>query len=315
MLDRYIQSEQPVADKEVYKGQAEVLKTRLRAMEQEIKAKKLPVIILFEGWGASGKGYVISKTINCLDPRSYKVHSTVKATESEKRMPLMYRFWDNIPEKGKLCIYDRSWYQEIVPAALEENISEEDVVERMNMTNVFERQLTDDGYLIVKIFLQIDRREQKRRFKKLLDSKATNWRVTDLDLKRNRNYEKYFVEYDKMLEYTNTEYAPWTVINSDNKYRTVCEVFKTIISAVDSKLMNKPLEIGETPKRKIAKEIFTMATKPPLSLVKLDKTLSDDIYAEELKIQQKRLSKLHQRLYAGKLPVVICFEGWDAAGK
>ena len=185
MLDRYIQSEQPVADKEVYKGQAEVLKTRLRAMEQEIKAKKLPVIILFEGWGASGKGYVISKTINCLDPRSYKVHSTVKATESEKRMPLMYRFWDNIPEKGKLCIYDRSWYQEIVPAALEENISEEDVVERMNMTNVFERQLTDDGYLIVKIFLQIDRREQKRRFKKLLDSKATNWRVTETAITKN----------------------------------------------------------------------------------------------------------------------------------
>ena len=241
MLDRYIQSEQPVADKEVYKGQAEVLKTRLRAMEQEIKAKKLPVIILFEGWGASGKGYVISKTINCLDPRSYKVYSTVKATEAEKRMPLMYRFWDNIPEKGKFCIYDRSWYQEIVPASLEENMSEEDVVERMNMTNVFERQLTDDGYLIVKFFLQIDRREQKRRFKKLLDSKATNWRVTDLDLKRNRNYEKYFVEYDKMLEYTNTEYAPWTVINSDNKYRTVCEVFKTIISAVDSKLLNNPL--------------------------------------------------------------------------
>lgn len=315
MLDRYIQSEQPVADKEVYKGQAEVLKTRLRAMEQEIKAKKLPVIILFEGWGASGKGYVISKTINCLDPRSYKVYSTVKATEAEKRMPLMYRFWDNIPEKGKFCIYDRSWYQEIVPASLEENMSEEDVVERMNMTNVFERQLTDDGYLIVKFFLQIDRREQKRRFKKLLDSKATNWRVTDLDLKRNRNYEKYFVEYDKMLEYTNTEYAPWTVINSDNKYRTVCEVFKTIISAVDSKLMNKPLEIGEAPKRKIAKEIFTMATKPPLSLVKLDKTLSDDIYSEELKKQQKRLAKLHQKLYAGKLPVVICFEGWDAAGK
>lgn len=315
MLDRYIQIEQPVADKEAYKGQAEVLKTRLKALEQEIKAKKLPVIILFEGWGASGKGYVISKTINCLDPRSYKVYSTIKATETEKRMPLMHRFWNNIPEKGKLCIFDRSWYQEIVPASLEDGISEEDVVERINTVNVFERQLTDDGYLIIKIFLQIDRREQKRRFKKLLDSKATNWRVTDLDLKRNRNYEKYFVEYDKMLEATNTEYAPWTVINSDNKYRTVCEVFKTIISAVDSKLLNKPLEIGEEPKRKVAKEIFTMATKPPLSLVKLDKTLSEDIYTEELKKQQKRLAKLHQRLYAHKLPVIICFEGWDAAGK
>lgn len=315
MLDRIIQTEQPAADKEAYKAQATTLKTRLRALEQEIKEKKLPVIILFEGWGASGKGYVISKTINCLDPRSYKVYSTVKPTEAEKRMPIMHRFWENIPEKGKLCIFDRSWYQEIVPAALEDKVTEEEIVERMNMANVFERQLTDDGYLIIKIFLQIDRQEQKRRFKKLLNSKDTNWRVTDLDLKRNRNYDKYFVEYDKMLEYTNTEYSPWTVINSDNKYRTVCEVFKTIIAAVDDRLMNRPLSIGENPKRKIPKEIFTMATKAPLSLIKLDKTLSEDIYAEELKKQQKRLSKLHQRLYSQKLPVVICFEGWDAAGK
>lgn len=315
MLDRIIQREIFIDDKDTYKAQAETLKTRMRKLEQEIKEKKLPVIIAFEGWGASGKGYVISKTINCLDPRSYKVYSTVKPTESEKRMPLMHRFWNNIPEKGKLCILDRSWYQEIVPAVLEEGLTEEEMVERMNMANVFERQLTDDGYLIIKIFLQIDRNEQKRRFKKLLNSKSTNWRVSDLDLKRNRNYEKYFVQYDKMLEYTNTENAPWVVINADNKYRTVCEVFKTIIAAVDDRLMNRPLSIGESPKRKIPKEIFTMATKAPLSLVNLDKSLSEDIYSEELKKQQKRLAKLHQRLYALKLPVVICFEGWDAAGK
>ena len=315
MLDRIIQTEIPTLEKEAYKAQADTLKTRLKALEQEIKEKKLPVIILFEGWGASGKGYVIGKTINCLDPRSYKVYSTVKASDEESRMPLMHRFWKNIPEKGKLSIFDRSWYQEIVPASIEEKLKDEEVQDRMNMANVFERQLTDDGYLIIKFFLQIDRQEQKRRFKKLLDSKDTNWRVSDLDLKRNRNYDQYFVEYDKMLEYTNTDYAPWTVINSSNKYRTVCEVFKTIIAAIDDKLLNRQSEIGEKPKRRIPREIFTMATKPPLNLIKLDKTLSEDIYAEELKKQQKRLSKLHQRLYASQLPVVICFEGWDAAGK
>ena len=315
MLDRIIQTEIPTLEKEAYKAQADTLKTRLRALEQEIKEKKLPVIILFEGWGASGKGYVIGKTINCLDPRSYKVYSTVKASDEESRLPLMHRFWKNIPEKGKLSIFDRSWYQEIVPASIEEKLKDEEVQDRMDMANVFERQLTDDGYLIIKFFLQIDRQEQKRRFKKLLDSKDTNWRVSDLDLKRNRNYDQYFVEYDKMLEYTNTDYAPWTVINSSNKYRTVCEVFKTIIAAIDDKLLNRQSSIGEEPKRRIPREIFTMATKPPLSLIKLDKTLSEDIYTEELKKQQKRLSKLHQRLYSSKLPVVICFEGWDAAGK
>ena len=315
MLDRIIQTEIPTLEKETYKAQADTLKTRLKALEQEIKEKKLPVIILFEGWGASGKGYVIGKTINCLDPRSYKVYSTIKASDEESRMPLMHRFWKNIPEKGKLSIFDRSWYQEIVPASLEEKLKDEEVQDRMNMANVFERQLTDDGYLIVKIFLQIDRQEQKRRFKKLLDSKDTNWRVSDLDLKRNRSYDQYFVEYDKMLEYTNTDYAPWTVIDSSNKYRTVCEVFKTIITAIDDKLLSRQSGIGEEPKRRIPREIFTMATKPPLNLIKLDKTLSEDIYTEELKKQQKRLSKLHQRLYANQLPVVICFEGWDAAGK
>lgn len=315
MLDRIVHKDIIIDDKDAYKAQADALKTKMRALEQEIKGKKLPVIIVFEGWGASGKGYVISKTINCLDPRSYKVYSTVKPTETEKRYPMMYRFWNTIPEKGKLTILDRSWYQEIVPAVLEDGITEEEAVERMKTVNVFERQLTDDGYLIIKIFLQIDRAEQKRRFKKLLNSKSTNWRVTDLDLKRNRNYDRYFAQYDKMLEYTNTENAPWVIINADNKYRTVCEVFKTVITAVDDKLMNRPLSIGEDPKRRIPKEIFTMATKAPLSLVKLDKTLDEDIYTQELKKQQKRLSKLHQRLYALKLPVIICFEGWDAAGK
>lgn len=302
-------------DKEVYKAQTAQQKEKMALLGQRIREAKIPVIILFDGWGASGKGTLIGKTINCLDPRSFKTFSTVAATEQEKRMPLMWRFWNMVPEKGKLSILDRSWYQEYVPAGIEEELSEEEKLSRLDRFNLFERQLTDDGCLIIKFFLHITQEEQKRRFKKLLDNNDTNWRVTGLDLKRNRRYDKYFVEYDKMLEYTNTESAPWTVIDASDKRRAVLSVFSTMIKAIEDRLDGRPAGYGESGKRHIRGEIFSIATKPPLALVPLDKTIEESVYETELKQQQKRLSQLHSRLYERKLPVVIAFEGWDAAGK
>ena len=314
MLER-LQQNKEIIEKEACKAETAQWKKQLSVLGQKINEAKLPVIILFEGWGASGKGYVLGKTISCLDPRSYKVYSTVDATDEEKRLPLMSRFWKLIPEKGKLCILDRSWYREIVPAAIEQELTEEETVQRMEKANLFERQLADDGYLIIKFFLHISREEQKRRFDKLLGNKDTNWRVTDRDLKINRKYDKYFVRYDKMLDFTNTVWAPWTVVDAENKYQTVNTVFRTIVSAVTARLNGEQPQFGEPDKRSPQREVFTMATKPPLALIKLDKTLSENIYSEELKKQQKRLEKLHSRLYMHKIPVVMAFEGWDAAGK
>mgnify|MGYP002514702131 CR=1 FL=1 len=315
MLERFQTEEKGQIDKDALKAENSAYKDKLAVLGQKIKEAKLPVIIAFEGWGASGKGYVIGKTIGCLDPRSYLVHSTVGATVEEKRLPLMSRFWKIIPEKGKLCIFDRSWYQEIVPAAIEQDLSEEELVCRLDKANLFERQLADDGYLIIKFFLHISQEEQKHRFKKLLENEDTSWRVTDIDLKRNRKYDKYFVQYDKMLEYTNTVWAPWTVVDAENKTETVNTVFKTIASAIEARLEGRKAEFGEGNKRIAKKEGFTIAAKPPLDMISLDKALSEEVYREELKKQQKRLAKLHSRLYMHKIPVVMAFEGWDAAGK
>ncbi|MGN0597621.1 MAG: polyphosphate:AMP phosphotransferase [Ruminiclostridium sp.] len=302
-------------EKEQYKSEIALYKKQLILLEQEIKEKGLPVIILFEGFGASGKGSMISKTISCLDPRSFMVYSTAKATAAEKRMPLMHRFWKIIPEKGRMTILDRSWYQETARAFLEDGISEKEYIHRLDGVNLFERQLTDDGYLIIKFFLTIDKHEQKKRFEKLMDSKVTEWRVNELDLKRNKKYDKYYEEYDGMLNYTNTEHAPWNVIPSNDKRTAVLAVYKALCKSIRAALDGSK-DISATAKgRTVEMKQFKLLKMPKLNEIDLSPCLTDEEYDKLLEQEQKKLSKLHSKLYARKIPVVIAFEGWDAAGK
>ena len=136
-----------------YKELVSQLRQELSGLQLKIRDKKLPVIVVFEGWSASGKGSLIAEMIKYLDPRFFKVHSFLPATPSEMRYPLLNRFWKDIPEYGKMLIMDRSWYQELAIARMEEDISSKEYNGRVKAVNTFERQLSDDGYLIIKLFL------------------------------------------------------------------------------------------------------------------------------------------------------------------
>ncbi len=298
--------------KEDYKDMTKFLADSLYKLQLKIKEKKLPVIIVFEGWGASGKGSLIAETIKTLDPRFFKVYSTLPASDDEKRFPLMERFWLDIPERGKMAIMDRSWYQELAIAKLEDNISEDEYIRRVESVNTFERQLTDDGYLIIKFFLHISRGEQKKRFGKLKEDDATKWRVTDIDKMRNKNYDVYYKQFDDMLTRTNTEYAHWKIIDTTDKQFTRFQVFNILVSQITNAVNSEthypsPVDVSS---------MFTLKKMPLLSEVDLSgKTVKESKYPEELKKRQKELAKLHSKIYQRKIPAVILFEGWDAAGK
>jgi len=135
-----------------YKDLTKELEKNLSSLQQKIRAEKLPVIILLEGWGASGKGTLISDMIKMLDPRFFKVYSTMPATEAERRYPMMKRYWENIPEYGAISVLDRSWYQELALAKMEEGISDEEYPRRIGSENTSKSQLTDNGYLIINHF-------------------------------------------------------------------------------------------------------------------------------------------------------------------
>lgn len=295
-----------------YKVLTKELEKNLSSLQQRIREKKLPVIILLEGWGASGKGTLISDMIKMLDPRFFKVHSTMPATEAERRYPMMKRFWENIPEYGTISVLDRSWYQELAIAKMEEGISDEEYARRVSVVNTFERQLSDDGYLIIKFFLHISQKEQKKRFLKLKEDSATKWRVTELDKKRHKNYDAYYRQFDDMLAKTSTVCCPWKIIDTTDRGFTRFQVFNILVSQITNAINSD----NTVPAAAENVQQFEMSPCPRLSEVKLEnKVLQPTKYDEELKKKRKELAKLHGKIYKKKIPVILVFEGWDAAGK
>ncbi|MCH5192409.1 MAG: polyphosphate:AMP phosphotransferase [Oscillospiraceae bacterium] len=296
-----------------YKDLTKELEKNLSALQQQIRNKKLPVIILLEGWGASGKGTLIKDMIKMLDPRFFKVFSTMPADEAERRYPMMKRFWEDIPEYGTISVMDRSWYQELAIAKMEDGISADEYARRIHTVNTFERQLSDDGYLIVKFFLHISQKEQKKRFLKLKEDSSTKWRVTELDKMRHKNYNEYYKQFDDMLTKTNTPHCPWRIIDTTDRSFTRFQVFNILVSqitnAVNTERIPSPV-IEETSHR------FELAPCKKLADVKLEnKALQPTKYVDELKKAQKELAKLHGKIYKKKISVILLFEGWDAAGK
>ena len=142
-------------EKEALKAERKALREQLFRQEQMIKKTKLPVLVLVEGWGASGKGRLIGRMIAPIDPRSFKVISTGAPTEEDKRHPFLWRHFVDIPENGKFLFLDSGWMDETIRQKQHGELSEKEYADRLQSINSFERQLIDNGYLLVKIFLHI----------------------------------------------------------------------------------------------------------------------------------------------------------------
>lgn len=307
-------------NKELVSEQIEMYRARLSGLENKIKENKLPVIITIDGWSASGKGSQIAQLIKCLDPRFYKVMSFGKPNEVEKRKPWLWRYACAMPMQGNFLILDRSWYRDTVNAYLYDEISKSEMRRRFDDINVFERQLADDGYLIVKFFLHITEDEQRKRIKKLMSSDYTSWRIDEHDLYNLKKREKFAKYYEEMISKTNTQSGVWNVIGGDDKTGAKLEMIKALVLAVEGKLEAKASASTFVPKNQIPfanvkPEEFKMAAVPKVSEVPLDKTLTDEEYDKKLEKYQDKLFKLQNLCYQKKIPVVICYEGWDAAGK
>ena len=210
------------------KALMEQLEPQLSLLQRRLKEYKVPVVILFEGFGASGKGTMINELIQPMDPRGFKVFSIQKATEEEEMRPYLWRFWTRLPENGRIHLFDRSWYTKIVEARAEKRKSREKSESAYNDILDFEQELARDGMLIIKFFLHISPKEQKKRFQVLEDNKETRWRVTETDWRHNKAYNEWLQAFEEMIQKTDTSYGSWTIVEAtDREYAKV-----KIISAV-----------------------------------------------------------------------------------
>lgn len=307
MLREWNRVEKP-SDEEMER-RLQAARTTLAAKQIAVKEQKLPVLVLIEGWGAAGKGSVLGKIIRNMDPRFFKVAAMKEATEEEGRKPFLYRHFVKIPQAGKFMFFDGGWMDEVTKEYLHGDLKEEKYRERIVSIRRFERQLTDNGYLVMKFFFQIDEKEQRKRLEDLLQEKNTKWRVGQDDLWQNKNYDKCLQVYDRYLEDTNQSTAPWYLIDSKSKKWAELQMLEILIKGIDTALMNSSHAVP------ILQNPFKLKSMPKLAEISLDKSLTETEYREQLKACQNRLRELHNELYRKKIPVIIAYEGWDAAGK
>ncbi len=290
--------------KEDRKATLKLLKSQLSALQQPLRQAKIPVIILLEGFSASGKGDLIAQLISQLDPRGYSVHTSPAITEAEARLPLLAPFWQKLPPQGEMAILEGSWYSRIL--ALPKKQQEA----ALEAALVFERQLVDDGYLILKCFLTVEQEEQSKRLHKLAQNPATTWRVTKKDWKQNKHYEEDWQKASKMMAQTNPDYSPWMVVDGTHPTMAAIQLLDTVTQLIDSSIAQ-----GTTPTPAQVESNFLLQPIPLLSEVSLHQTITDEDYKAQLKVEKSALQQLHSQLYQKKIPVVLAFEGWDAAGK
>ncbi len=301
--------------KDEYKLAKDQLELDLTALERRARELGIPVLMVFEGWNAAGKGTLINKLIQPMDPRGFTVHAMRQPTQEEQMRPFLWRYWTRLPARGRIAIFDRSWYRRVLDDRLEGRVDRLQVAQAYEDIEDFERLLATDGTLILKFFLHISKQEQAERFEDLASNPATAWRVTPSDLEHHALYEQTVGAVDEMLARSDADFAPWVVVESHDRRFATLKILTTVVNALRRHIAARELQVEreklEPPVTPLPQSISTsMLDKVDLSL-----SLERATYRKRLKAAQVRIRQLHHELYTRRIPVVLVYEGWDAAGK
>jgi len=253
MLDKIDLSKK--LDKKTFKNLMPILEDRLFEVQKASWDAAIPIVILFEGWDAAGKGTTIQKLTSPIDPRGYKLYPIRAARTFEKKYPWLWRFWLKAPARGEWAIFDRSWYGRVMVERVENLVPEPEWRRAYRDITDFERALADDDTLIIKFFLHISKQEQKRRFEKLTKDPLNAWHVSPEDWEHHRRYDDWLIAYEEALERTDTEWGPWTIVEATDRRHTWVKIFQTVINTLGERLGMTfeplPKAAEETPEKSV----------------------------------------------------------------
>jgi len=290
------------------------LEVRLGACQRAARAQGVPVVIVFESWDAAGKGKIINRLAQVLDPRGFKVRPILPPDQHESLHPWLWRFWNSLPPAGEFEIFDGSWYGRVLGDPLEGQLPEPSWQRAYEEIRQFERQLADAGAVLVKFWLHIDKKEQKSRLKRLEKDPVTAWKVGPAEWKRHEQYDQWLVAVERMLEETSAPHAPWTVVEAMQGRFTRVKVFDAIVRAIEQEIERREAAPAAAPQPMPEPEDSVLDDVTVLDQVDQSLSLERDDYEEQLDKLQKRLFELEHRLYLARVPAIV-YEGWDAAGK
>jgi polyphosphate:AMP phosphotransferase len=221
-------------EKQDFKVELEKYQGKLALLSREDKFKNLTIIVVFEGNDAAGKGGAIRRVISALDARSYNIVPIAAPTEEERAQPYLWRFWRHIPRRGRMTIFDRSWYGRVLVERVEGFCSEADWMRAYSEINDFEAQLVRHDIVVVKFWLAISKEEQLERFNAREQISFKRFKITEEDWRNREKWDDYERAVCDMVDRTSTEIAPWTLVEANDKNYARIKILKTLCRTIEA---------------------------------------------------------------------------------
>lgn len=300
--------------KSKYDARVPALRTEMLALQQQLKDAPFSVVVLVGGLEASGRGEVVNVLHEWMDPRFLETHAFARPTDEEKERPYAWRFWRAMPARGRVGLWFGSWYTGPFVNRVGKRNTKADFERSLEGIRHHEKSLSGDGVLLIKVWLHISKKDQKKRLKSLESNPDTAWRVTPEDWAAHDKHSRACKVATRMLRSTSTADAPWHVVEAhDARYRNIT-VAEHLMATIRARLE------AEAPSGGVVAPgvLSTPGADGPqtiLDTIDLSQKLDKRTYEKALLQTQGRLNKLVRRMQAENRSLVLAFEGWDAAGK
>lgn len=297
-------------ERAAYAREVPRLRAALLKTQQELRERKIPLILVVAGGDGAGKSEMVNRLHEWFDPRGVETHAFGPPSDEERERPRFWRFWRTLPERGRIGIFFGSWYTDPIIRRAYGKGDGAQFQQELARIEFFERQLAEDGALVVKVWLHLSKKAQRKKLKQLEERKETRWRIQPIDWKHLRLYDRFVRFSEEAIRHTDTGLAPWTVVEAeDDRYREIT-VGRALVAAAKKRLRQKALKTTAPRAQNGKREVASV-----LDSVDLSHELSDAQYEKKLVKLQARLHRLSRAAWQKKVSSVLVMEGWDAAGK
>ena len=299
--------------KKDYKARVPTLRNELVEAQQALRGAERPVMLVFAGVDGAGKHEMVNSLNAWMDPRGIVTHAYRTPNALEKERPPFWRYWRDLPAKGQVGIYLSAWYSQPLIDRAHRRISDKEFQEHLTAIAAFERTLMEDGVILIKVWMHLGKKAQRKRLEKLAGHPDTAWQIKPGAWENWGHYDRFMEASEWIVAHADASKAPWYVVDGRRKRtRTLCvaeHVYHRIQTALDS---SPPAQ------KAVAKTTWNRRMKPTrgtLDKLDLKKVLPRDVYKKRLKLLQRKLYQLQHEARVRNLSTVLVFEGQDAAGK
>ncbi len=301
-----------------YHQQIPQLRQDLLLMQRELREADFPVIVVFAGVDGAGKSETVNRLHEWMDSRWLITRAFGEPSDEERDRPEYWRFWRELPPKGRIALFLSSWYSVPILEHVYGRVGLAEFDERLARIKSFEKTLADDGALILKFWMHLAKDAQGERLRKLEKNPLLHWRISKRDWRHWELYDQFIAAAERTIMKTSTGLAPWKIVEGyDARHRSI-SVATAIRDAIRFRLEESRTQAASDTAAHLPSPFSPEPGLSPvtiLSRLDMDKSLSREDYAAGLKRHQSKLNQLQRSARERRISTILVFEGWDAAGK